>query len=170
MKKNLSIGIVILFAFALYSCGEKQKKETQEAEEIEAYESENSSEQTSNPNMLSSIDFDKIPESTKEIGVFPFISDLPEFEGYNSATNETKDIDFDKLFFYDGKGFIPFEGKLHYRKRLIKTGETFSAYKVQKSFEDMFKEMGAEKSFRAMRGIISIQISFISPTKFTTAE
>ena len=149
MRKISIIGIVAVAAFILYSCGNKksQSSEKKEVEATEVNKPENTSEQTRKDNMLSSIDFDKIPESTEEIGVFPFVSDLPEFEGNNSASNKTKDIDFDKLFFYDGKGFFPFEGKLHYRVRLIKEGESFSAYKVQKSFEDMFKKMGAEKIF-----------------------
>jgi len=142
MKRLISIYSVCLIGLFLYSCGNGPKKQ-QESTEQTAVEDNNIVESKGDKSLVEPFNFSSIKESNStEIGVFPFISELPEFIDYKTNIN-----DFDKVLFFRGDGFVFFEGKLCHKTRYF-NGDGFSAHKVMKSYEDIFQTMGAVKIYQ----------------------
>ncbi|MCG9792063.1 OmpA family protein [Flavobacterium algicola] len=100
--------------------------------------------------LLETFDWSKIPESTADIGVFPYISAPEGFivkeEGSIEVAKNgmTNFFDFNKLYIYNGNSFFSAEGKKASLYLIMKdVNAEFNQLKFDKSVDNYLKKIGA---------------------------
>lgn len=88
-------------------------------------------------------DLSTVPESSVDLGPFPYLASLP---GYEVNTSNSTSFDFERSYIYDGKNIIAVEGKVSRRLFQPKDRDKMSsALMVQRNYEELFKQIGAVK-------------------------
>ncbi|MFY1047355.1 hypothetical protein [Chryseobacterium sp. GP-SGM7] len=134
-----------LTTLTLWSCSKKDQDQIEQKTENMQSE-ENSSEAISD----TGYNISKIPVTDKFHGTFPYFQ-LPEgytFTDPNSYHGNGQTKDFDKEYFYDHGSYTPMEGKTF--KAEIRISEEFkdkkfSPLEIQKSFDELIKNVGGIK-------------------------
>ena len=147
MKKIL---IIAFIGLGLCSC-KKENNAVQEAESSTIDKTVADSKTTSKETLfLESFDWSKIPESTADIGIFPYISAPEGFivkeEGSREVAKNgmTYFFDFNKLYIYDGNSFFNAKGKKSSLYLIMKdVNAEFNQLKFDKSVDDYLKNIGA---------------------------
>ncbi|MDM1373730.1 OmpA family protein [Myroides marinus] len=144
MKRVL---ICLTLAFAIYSCGSKEKQ--QESNEVVTTENETKTEENSS----TPFDINTIPVTTQTVGVFPFL-EAPENYCYGYCSNwkgkpNPSDIkNFDKQYFAVNGELIAIEGKTYnstLEKNRQKDNAPFNSLEVEKSYEKAILALGGVK-------------------------
>ncbi|WP_308992891.1 OmpA family protein [Mariniflexile litorale] len=148
MKKIILVSTLVM---TFISCINEKKIETNTMQTIEVAITPTPETQTNKDAMfLDEIDWSKIPESTANIGGFPYLT-VPEGfviweEGHNeiSKNGMTKFSDFSKLILFNGTSFYNAEGKKAELDVAMKEREAdFNKFKLDKSLEAYLKQIGA---------------------------
>lgn len=135
-----NLHLLLPLAIVLVSCQQKNGEEA--ALEIVADEVEQSSTETVAQEIEAvALDWEKIPYSNADIGVFPYFT-LPE--GLTTR-NRIFDKKYDVCFFPINGTMTPFEGRLY--KVDVVGEEDFSKRYFEKSMEDYLLSIGAVKIF-----------------------
>ncbi|OCB75424.1 OmpA family protein [Flavobacterium crassostreae] len=147
MKKS----IVVIFSGLLFLSCKKEARKVANTDEVKvSVASENTLSDKENTLYLESFDWSKIPESTAEIGSFPYITAPEGFviweDGHNAVAKNgmTAVFDFNKLIIYNGNSFFNAEGK----KAVLDFGKkdsesNFNTLKFDKSVDAYLKKIGA---------------------------
>ncbi len=150
MKKIIFIATIGL---ALFSC--KNEKKTEDKKEDTSVTQEMEKSTSINELYLKEFDWTKIPESTSEIGAFPYITAPEGFliwkdgHGEESKNGMTTFSDYGKIIGYNGNNFINFEGKKAELDFNMKDKSVdFNQLKFDKSVEDYLKSIGAVEIFK----------------------
>lgn len=88
-------------------------------------------------------DLSKVPVSSADLGVFPYLAPLP---GYEVNTSNSENFDFERAYIFDGQNIIAVEGKVS--RRLLVPGtdaKKASDLMIQRNYEELFKKLGAMK-------------------------
>ncbi|MBO2011066.1 hypothetical protein [Hymenobacter negativus] len=88
-------------------------------------------------------DLSKVPVSSADLGVFPYLAPLP---GYEVNTSNSESFDFERSYIFDGQNIIAVEGKVS--RRLLEPAadaKTASDLMIQRNYEELFKKLGAMK-------------------------
>ena len=150
MKKNIYLICLILSIVACKN-DSKQQKNVPENSEIE--ETQNTS-STTNELFLKDFDWSKIPESTAEIGAFPYITAPEGFivrdeYGEFAKNGMTKFLDFNKMIMYNGTSFYNAEGKkAEMRIGMTEKRADFNQLKFDKSVDNYLESLGAVLLFK----------------------
>lgn len=147
MKKIL---IIACIALVLYSC-KKENAIVQEAENGTTDKTATDSKPISKEVLfLETFDWSNIPESTVDIGVFPYVSAPEGFivkeEGSTEVAKNgmTTFFDFNRLFIYTGNSFFNAEGKKASLYLIMKdVNAEFNQLKFDKSVDNYLKKIGA---------------------------
>jgi len=143
--------IVVLFLVLLFLSCKKEANRVAKNEEVrENFAPENEISDREQALFLESFDWSKIPESTAEIGVFPYITAPEGFiiweDGHNQVSKNgmTKFFDFNKLMIYNGSSFFNAEGKKATLDFGMKDRKAdFNQLKFDKSVDAYLKKIGA---------------------------
>ena len=88
-------------------------------------------------------DLSKVPVSTADLGVFPYLAPLP---GYEVNTSNSESFDFERSYIFDGQNIIAVEGKVS--RRLLDPStdaKKASDLMIQRNYEELFRKLGAVK-------------------------
>lgn len=107
--------------------------------------------ETAAPAAPAGFDPSQVPVANPKLGAFPYFSLL---DGYvkmdektapgNSAREMNRDVNFDQYEFFDGTKLIPVAGRL---RTVIAMGKTASFFQVQKTYEQLIRDMGGVTVF-----------------------
>ncbi|WP_310392070.1 hypothetical protein [Hymenobacter sp.] len=148
--------VALALASGLSACGSKDKAAEQTAETSAATTAPVAPAPTETAPAASSpaaptapaeptatFDMSTVPESTADLGPFPYLASLPNYE---VNTSNSSSFDFERSYIYDGKNIIAVEGKVSRRLFQPKDRDKkSSALMVQRNYEELFKQIGAVK-------------------------
>jgi hypothetical protein len=88
-------------------------------------------------------DLSKVPVSSADLGVFPYLAPLP---GYEVNTSNSESFDFERAYIFDGQNIIAVEGKVS-RRFLEPAADAKKAsdLMIQRNYEELFQKLGAVK-------------------------
>lgn len=142
--------VVLVLGLLFLSCKKEANKVTKNDEVNESVTPENEISGKEQALYLESFDWSKIPESTAEIGVFPYITAPEGFvvleEGHNDVAKNgmTNFFDFNKLIIYNGSSFFNAEGKRAVLDFAMKDRNAdFNQLKFDRSIDDHLIQIGA---------------------------
>ena len=150
MKKYIFLTSLI---FSVISCKNEVKKQQDLPENLEIEKPENTNTTTSDL-YLKDFDWSKIPNSSSEIGVFPYITAPEGFSvrdeyGEVSKNGMTKYSDFSQLIMFNGTSFYNAEGKTSELVFIMNDRKTtFNQFKFDKSVDNYLNSIGAIALFK----------------------
>lgn len=151
-KRKLAVICVIgLMGVVGTSCGKKSAETTEPTKVEQTTESStsNSSTQSETEDQKDKIevktfDFSNVTESKAETGEFPYLKEIP---GFKVSTDDSKETDFNRIVFYDGKTLSSLDGRFLYKQGVTEDEKSFSSYKTIKQFESACEKLGAIKIY-----------------------
>ncbi|GAB3638657.1 OmpA family protein [Hymenobacter arcticus] len=91
-------------------------------------------------------DVSTVPISTAALGPFPYVAGL---KGFELNTTNSKDIDFERAYVYDGKTLLAIEGKVSRRlfdaNRSDEKAPKVTELAIDRNYENQLKALGAVK-------------------------
>ena len=153
-KLNLTnLLCILILASSLAACGTSDKKEetSQDTATTVASTTETTSPNTGNTEVFKDFDWSTIPQSTSEIGAFPYLTAPAGFyiqDGDGSSESKTGYShlkDFNKLIIFNGQSFYNAEGKVAKLKFRMKGEHTdWNQYGFDSSVERYLTGIGAK--------------------------
>lgn len=149
------VATFVLLGF-MASCGSKAKtEETASAPAATPTETASTPEANSAPDAApetvataaeaATFDISQVPVSTADIGTFPYLSAL---KNYEVSSSNSENYDFERAFVYDGKNLLTVEGKVSQRFfGPIDSDKKASGTMIHRNYEALLKELGATKVF-----------------------
>lgn len=134
--------IILLAITSLFAC--KEKKEGNIDQETSTSDKDESAEESSNEEVTKEFSWDDIPESTLDIGAYPYISPP---KGMVVDSTESKSYEFDKLELFDGNTFFVLDGKVERMKIIMDGDKEWQQYLFHKSISEYLKSIGAKLIF-----------------------
>lgn len=151
MKKTIALLSLGLLFFAC----KKDKDSSVIEEPKEEMVTENDSLKEGTSLFIDTFNWTKVPESTAEIGVFPYLSAPDGFiiwkDGHNEVAENgmTQFSDFNKMIMYNGTSFYNAEGKKAELDFAMKDRKIdFNQFKFHKSVDDYLVNLGAVLLFK----------------------
>lgn len=149
-KKTLLLGMIPTF-LTIFSCnnsGNKDSETSSDSTEIIANDSGNNQEVIAD---ASSFNPETLPETTADIGQFPFFT-VPDWINPKSSYGFDRESDFGLIEFYTGESFYPLEGHVFVKGYSMSDPKdagrgTWDEYKFVQSFSKHFESLGAKKLF-----------------------
>lgn len=143
MKRIYLISLLFVITILTSCNNEKKANENQSEETLTSNKNELEKELT-NTDPVKAFSWDNIPESTADIGAFPYIT-APK--NMIIDKDETKSYDFDKLELFDGNSFFVLDGQVE-RMRIIMDGDKkWEKHWFEKSVSEYLKSIGAKLIF-----------------------
>jgi OOP family OmpA-OmpF porin len=149
--------ITVSLISVVTSCGNskdgnsKDKNDTAVVDSAKAASAVNEEQPVAGTEEFKEFDWNVIPKSSAQIGVFPYISAPDGFyiqhkdSSDESKTGYSELKDFDKLIMYDGKSFYNIEGKVARLKFRMKDRDAeFNQYKFDNSVEKYLSSIGTK--------------------------
>jgi len=153
MKKMKKIGIFIALGIAIASCKNEKKTDVQIEKTLETTTHQQVPNESSSA-LFSNFNWENIPLSKAEIGIFPYLTAPEEYIVTNGNRDASKNgmtvfHDFNKLIMYDGGSFFNAEGKKAELSFDIAEGRTkWNQYKFDQSVEKYLESIGAKQIFK----------------------
>jgi OOP family OmpA-OmpF porin len=164
MKSNIALGKII-FAFSLTvataGCSSSDKKTKNTADSVETTATTTTAPATTTTEtvdhpaegseIFKDFDWNTVPQSTAEIGAFPYISAPAGFyigdkDSYSeSKTGYSKLIDFNKLIIFSGQSFYNAEGKVAKLKFHMKDDADWNQYGFDSCVDKYLASIGAKQ-------------------------
>jgi OmpA-OmpF porin, OOP family len=158
---NIAKYLVVALALGLALCGCAKKDEPAKLESAATAQkgSTDSSAATAplpTAPVASGFDIDKVPVAKPSLGKFPYVGLI---EGYQQkASDENKDVAFDRYEFFDGAKVISVEGRL---KTIVAEGTGASAFQVFKTYESLITGLGGVRVFEGRtKPMIDLKLKF----------
>src|SRR4029434_3179005 len=158
---NIAKYLVVALALGLALCGCAKKDEPAKLESAATAQkgSTDSSAATAplpTAPVASGFDIDKVPVAKPSLGKFPYVGLI---EGYQQkASDENKDVAFDRYEFFDGAKVISVEGRL---KTIGAEGTGASAFQVFKTYESLITGLGGVRVFEGRtKPMIDLKLKF----------
>ncbi len=104
----------------------------------------NGKEKESISNNVKKFSWNNIPESTVDIGAYPYITPP---KGMIIDKNESESFEFDKLELFDGNSFFVIEGKVERMSIKMEGDKEWQQYLFEKSIKEYLKNIGAKLVF-----------------------
>ncbi|UOB18907.1 OmpA family protein [Abyssalbus ytuae] len=141
--------LTILSSITIFAC--KDGKKVNSGEKVEVEETHDSSENESvevstNKEEKKEFSWDDIPESTSDIGEYPYITP-PKGMKINENNSDTESYDFHKLEMFDGNSFFDIEGRVEKMGIMTEGNKEWNQYLFDKSVQDYLNSIGAKLIF-----------------------
>lgn len=148
--KKLNLISSLFVITALISCKNDKKNNgnhSKEAvnEEISVSNQNEQVKEVSN-NTVKEFSWDKISESTVDIGAYPYITP-PKGMMVNKNTSSTESYDYHKLEMFNGKSFFDIEGRVDKMGIMMDGNKEWNQYYFDKSIKDYLNSIGAQLIF-----------------------
>ncbi|MDD7887403.1 OmpA family protein [Flavivirga sp. 57AJ16] len=146
---NRTYLICLLTIMPFISCKNDKKTDyndqSEEAVEKEISKStDNTQTKDLENNNKKAFSWDNIPESTADIGAYPYITPP---KGMTEDDDNSKSYEFDKLEMFDGNTFFIIEGKVRRMSIIMEGDKEWQQYLFDKSVSDYLKSIGAKLIF-----------------------
>jgi len=154
MKNKLNIThlfCILALTSTLIACGNSEKKGTTAKDSAAPVNTTKETPTNSTTEKFEEFDWNTVPISTADIGIFPYLSAPDGFfiqdkGGYDESKTGYSDLkDFNKLIMFTGKSFYNAEGKVARLKFSMKDKEAeWNQYKFDTYIEKQLNSIGAK--------------------------
>lgn len=146
MKRIYLISLLVIIS--LSSCKSDKKTNENQSEEVitKGIQTLNENDQAKDlsSNILKEFSWNNIPESTVNIGVYPYITPP---KGMIIDKDESESYEFDKLELFDGNNFLVLDGSVERMRIKMDGDKEWQQYLFDKSVSEYLKSIGAKLIF-----------------------